>query len=223
MTDRCNVCSRILPVSALVKSSNSATGYVRRCKECVRGIARVKRRDPAVREKERLAAAARYAENPEAAREAARRYRHRHPEKSRESNRKWRAENKKKMSEINRRSYLRDVEASRERSARHKRRRPDLNRLNAKRYKHRKRGSVVDLSAEDHERIIRGPCEFCGTKENLTLAHDIPVSAGGSTTLGNVFCPCVSCNSRMHTRTRAEVLPLVESGLWNEWRDRLGE
>lgn len=50
------------------------------------------------------------------------------------------------------------------------------------------------------------PCERCGKPGPNTLAHDLAVSRGGHTTVGNCFSLCGVCNSRMHTKTRAEFM-----------------
>jgi hypothetical protein len=62
----------------------------------------------------------------------------------------------------------------------------------------------TDLTPDDVLRILKGPCAFCGTKEKLTLAHNVPVSRGGLTTIENTFCLCQPCNSQMGTMTLEE-------------------
>ena len=40
-----------------------------------------------------------------------------------------------------------------------------------------------------------GECVFCGSKENITIDHLIPISKGGSNEINNLFPACRSCNS----------------------------
>ncbi len=58
----------------------------------------------------------------------------------------------------------------------------------------------------DEVNRIKKSCFFCGSKVDLTLAHDIPLIKGGPWSRGNIFCLCRSCNSRMGTKSLAEVL-----------------
>lgn len=41
---------------------------------------------------------------------------------------------------------------------------------------------------DDHE------CQYCGSKDNLTIDHVIPRSRGGQDTWENLVCSCSSCN-----------------------------
>jgi len=43
-------------------------------------------------------------------------------------------------------------------------------------------------------------CLHCGTSENLTVDHIIPVKEGGGSHLENLQCLCVKCNSRKGAR-----------------------
>ena len=70
------------------------------------------------------------------------------------------------------------------------------------------------LTPDDIKRILSMGCYFCGTHEDLTIAHNVPLARGGNTTKGYTFCLCRSCNSRMWIRTLAEVL--VQKELFEE-------
>ena len=41
---------------------------------------------------------------------------------------------------------------------------------------------------DDHE------CQYCGSKQNLTIDHVIPKSKGGKDTWDNVVAACATCN-----------------------------
>lgn len=72
-------------------------------------------------------------------------------------------------------------------------------------------GAVGDLTDEQWSAILDAfgqRCAYCGSDESLCLEHVIPISQGGGTTLENVVPGCRDCNSRKHTRTPREWLPL---------------
>lgn len=81
--------------------------------------------------------------------------------------------------------------------------------LISQRRRARKRATICTLGQDDVKTLEQFPCMFCGATENLTIAHDIPISRGGNTTRGNVFVLCMSCNCRMGTKSLAEI---VEQG-----------
>lgn len=83
---------------------------------------------------------------------------------------------------------------------------PNEARANAARRRARKKATVSTLTKADIKAIFAKGCFICGTMNRLSLAHDLPVSKGGNTTRGNTFCLCVSCNSKMRTKTLAELL-----------------
>ncbi len=51
----------------------------------------------------------------------------------------------------------------------------------------------------DHHR-----CQYCGSKDQLTIDHVFPKSRGGRDTWENLVAACVPCNNRKGNRTSAE-------------------
>lgn len=49
-------------------------------------------------------------------------------------------------------------------------------------------------------RLKQQPCFYCGTKENITVDHVIPLSRGGYDSIGNILSACLSCNSQKNAR-----------------------
>jgi 5-methylcytosine-specific restriction endonuclease McrA len=47
-------------------------------------------------------------------------------------------------------------------------------------------------------------CQYCGSKQNLTLDHVIPRARGGKDTWENLVAACVGCNNRKGDRTVEE-------------------
>jgi 5-methylcytosine-specific restriction endonuclease McrA len=54
------------------------------------------------------------------------------------------------------------------------------------------------------QKILSSRCIFCGTADNITVEHLIPLSRGGRHSIGNLAPSCKSCNSAKGTRTVME-------------------
>lgn len=60
-------------------------------------------------------------------------------------------------------------------------------------------------------------CAYCGTEENLTLDHKIPLSRGGTNDAGNLQWLCGSDNSRKRDKTDLEYRLLYDVPLVTPW------
>lgn len=49
-----------------------------------------------------------------------------------------------------------------------------------------------------------GPCVDCGTYDDLTVDHRIPLAQGGTNAWSNLVVRCRACNSRKGTRPEQE-------------------
>jgi len=56
-------------------------------------------------------------------------------------------------------------------------------------------GKAFSLTAKEISRLYEMPCYNCGSKENLSIDHIIPLSRGGSHSIGNLMTLCRTCNS----------------------------
>lgn len=184
------------------------------CKQCWREYQAARRQRPEIKtalDEKRKAA---YQSNPEYFREISRRYRARHPDRVIESRKhNYDAE---KSGQRWRTYYEKKSEQVKQKSAEHRRRNPEKRRIYQAKRTHRLRSAEFTLSLDQIAFIRNQPCEFCGVTESITLAHKMPVSKGGATTMENVFSLCAPCNSRMHTKTYDEVLLLIEQGKWEK-------
>src|ERR1700678_3370420 len=69
--------------------------------------------------------------------------------------------------------------------------------------------SYVNVPRDAHRRKITrravfprdsGPCQYCGSRSNLTVDHVIPRSKGGSSSWENIVASCAPCNRRKRDR-----------------------
>lgn len=110
-------------------------------------------------------------------------------EKHNEGVRRWQKENPKKMAAI----YARYTQNHKEK-------------IYLKNHRRRikvKSNTLVVLDKEI-KRLYSSNCIHCGTTENITMDHLIPVSRGGRHSIGNLVPMCRSCNSRKGKRLYAE-------------------
>lgn len=158
---------------------------------------------PEVREAERLKALERRAADPEHSREIARRWREAHPDAVKAQNARRDPESQRASNQA---YYAAHAEEMRQRAQLRRATHPEDKRRSSALRKARRRATVCALNSREIEAIRSQPCHLCGATEKLTLAHDMPVSRGGATTQENCFSLCVSCNSRMGTKTLREYL-----------------
>lgn len=62
----------------------------------------------------------------------------------------------------------------------------------------------IMLSRKNVLRRDRGTCQYCGSRDRLTIDHVMPKSRGGKDTWENLAAACVPCNNRKGNRTPAE-------------------
>jgi hypothetical protein len=64
-------------------------------------------------------------------------------------------------------------------------------------------GKVYEVIEKDYRRILSSPCVICGSKK-VTLDHIIPVTLGGTHSVGNLQPLCTPCNSSKNNRFMVE-------------------
>lgn len=60
------------------------------------------------------------------------------------------------------------------------------------------------VSTKEIEKLYTQPCIYCGSKENITIDHVIPLTRGGMHSIGNLAPACSHCNSSKNNRTVTE-------------------
>jgi 5-methylcytosine-specific restriction endonuclease McrA len=79
----------------------------------------------------------------------------------------------------------------------------------ARQAKHRRRtrevnGGIYQIADKHLRRLYSQPCFYCGSKDQITADHVIPLARGGTHSLGNLVAACRSCNSQKHAKTITE-------------------
>jgi 5-methylcytosine-specific restriction endonuclease McrA len=54
------------------------------------------------------------------------------------------------------------------------------------------------------KKLYNDPCFVCGSTENQSIDHIIPLSRGGNHSIGNLMTLCRSCNASKHARFMVE-------------------
>ena len=96
------------------------------------------------------------------------------PEKYREQMRKWKRENPERKRELEHIRRTRKLE-----------------------------NGVFEVSPKDKRRLL-GPCAYCGSTEQITVDHVIPIFRGGTHGIGNLVPCCFQCNMVKNARTVME-------------------
>lgn len=71
----------------------------------------------------------------------------------------------------------------------------DLNRKRVAKYRAKKMMLENNADMKQEEYDLKESCSYCGSKENLTVDHIIPLSKGGNDSSLNKTTACKSCNS----------------------------
>ena len=72
------------------------------------------------------------------------------------------------------------------------------------RYHSQKVSNAFEISNSEIEKLYKSDCFYCGTSENITLDHVIPLSRGGKHSVGNIVPACGRCNSSKGSKTIIE-------------------
>ena len=68
----------------------------------------------------------------------------------------------------------------------------------------------VELSRKNIMRRDGHECQYCGSRNHLTIDHVVPRSRGGKDTWENLVTACVACNNKKSNRTPEEAeMPLL--------------
>lgn len=65
-------------------------------------------------------------------------------------------------------------------------------------------GSKYLILDKELRKIYNSPCFKCGSMENQSLDHIIPISRGGNHSVGNIMTLCFSCNASKNAKLLVE-------------------
>lgn len=144
-------------------------------------------------------------------------------ERNRAYQKQWAENNKEKVLQSKRESYRRRSDSIREYNNQYRienhERRLEIERASRSRNKEKWRPAKNSrqsarnrVLAEDKylilerelRKIYSDPCFMCGSTENQSLDHIIPLSRSGTHSVGNIMTLCSSCNASKHNRTITE-------------------
>jgi len=179
---KCKHCLETKPLDEFNNCTSSSDGKNYICRECSRLKSRMQ-----------------YAKNPERHQEQSRRSRQKHIERDLARKREYYKENRQTRLEKNREWQTNNPEKVRDCKRRWKRNNPD----SAKVYKHARRAKTKGTFTvnEWQELLARygGGCLACGSTDNISVDHVIPISKGGSNTIDNIQPLCRECNCKKGT------------------------
>ena len=111
---------------------------------------------------------------------------------------------RQQMAEQRKRDYEYRLEIERRSRAKNKDRyRPIKNATQSKRNRILN-NTEYKILPKDLHKIYNSNCWACGSKENISLDHVIPLSKGGTHSVGNMLSLCRSCNSSKSNRFLSE-------------------
>ena len=184
----CCTCKQSKDPSFFSRNKSREDGLQDRCKECVRNVRREKRiaaglvvMGPKQTKEERLARAREY-------------------NRISQRSRKRRQENYEHVLEIERASRTKNKEKQR----------PFKNERQMRRARIQKEKSFLILPKE-LKKLYNQPCLFCNSKENQSIDHVIPLSRGGTHSIGNLITLCRSCNSKKSNKFMIEYMKVSKS------------
>ena len=156
------------------KRSRNKDGLHEKCKECVRNYYD--------QSKERINAnnKIRYEKNKDTINEYQRNYY---------------VQNKSKINAKNRSFYARNIEKQIERRQKYY----QTHKEQAKNKYHVRRARLLSngifvVKEKEIKKITESNCFYCGSKESIQIDHIVPISRGGSHSIGNLIAACSKCN-----------------------------
>lgn len=78
------------------------------------------------------------------------------------------------------------------------------NQSEAKRKATKLNNGIFEISDKEIINLYNTPCAYCGSTNNISLDHIVPLSRGGSHSIGNLISACMPCNLSKNSKTIME-------------------
>lgn len=192
----CNACNQILPISDFGKHKRYKDGLQLSCHVCIRSYRAEWKQNKLLIDPDYFA-------------RESRNRRINNPDKDKEYKRKWRENNldKARLSArlYARKKYIDDSDSMRLYQSEWRSKNKTKTVLNKQIRRVRiKSGGVFYVSEKEIAKLYSTPCLSCGSKNNIEIDHVIPVSRGGTNSVGNLVALCRPCNRSKGNRTYME-------------------
>lgn len=118
---------------------------------------------------------------------------------------KYNEENREKINAYQREWARNNPEKVKAKAAKHLKLHPEMNAAKSQKRRARERNcKTFFVTKKELTRLYNQPCNFCGSKEDPTLDHCIPLIRGGDHSIGNLQTLCRPCNSGKRHKTNME-------------------
>ena len=117
----------------------------------------------------------------------------------------WRDKNRESLRAYQAEWARNNPDKVRAKSAKHLKLHPEMNAAKSQRRRARERSCKTFLVTKDEiKKLYSQPCNFCGSNEEITIDHCIPLVRGGDHSIGNLQTLCKPCNSGKRHKTNME-------------------
>ena len=185
---QCSKCGETKPLSEYYKRTDTKSGYHAQCKECVKG---------------KVSEA--YFANPEPAKQRSKVWRKDNPERVKENNKNWLCNNHEYAKQKNAEWRSKNIDRHRSNSIDWaKKNRNKKKASEQQRRINKSQNSFYKIKPKEIKKLYNSPCIYCGSKDNITVDHVIPIKLNGTHGIGNLVSACRSCNCSKGAKTITE-------------------
>lgn len=113
--------------------------------------------------------------------------------------------NKARSNKRNTEYYWNNLEIAKKRVKEYRKRHPESNKnFSQKRRAIAKGNGTFFVSNKETKKMYESPCFYCGSTENITIDHVLPIMRGGTHGIGNLVPACRDCNFSKNKKTVME-------------------
>ena len=185
---QCSKCKELKPFSEYYKRKNRKSGYQSSCKKCEieRTQKWIKENQESVKEKEKT----RYYANKDFFNKQSRIYH---------------SQNRETINQRRRQKHIENIEHEKQINKLWKKNNPELVRnQSAKRRANKKNNGKYKVTKKELTKLYSSNCFYCGKNKSIEIDHVIPLSRGGTHSIGNLVSACRNCNARKNNKTIME-------------------